>query len=87
MLGRKQVYLLALAKEQHYGRAASACGVSQPALSAGIHQLEIEMGVPIIKRSGTKSVTLCAILGGRHRFAKLVNELVNICRTRNEHLA
>lgn len=54
MLSRKQSYLLALAKERHYGRAAAACGVSQPGLSAGIHQLEIELGVPIVKRSGQR---------------------------------
>src|SRR6476660_1347804 len=54
MLARKHAYLLALAKERHYGRAAAACRVSQPALSAAIHQLEIELGVPIVKRSGLR---------------------------------
>ena len=31
--------LLALAQEQHFGRAAEACGVTQPTLSAGLKQL------------------------------------------------
>ncbi len=33
---RKYVYLLALAREQHFGRAAAACHVSQPTLSNAI---------------------------------------------------
>jgi DNA-binding transcriptional LysR family regulator len=47
---RKLEYLIALAKEGHFARAAAACHVSQPTLSAGIQQLEIEMGVLIVKR-------------------------------------
>ena len=50
MLARKLEYLIALAKEGHFARAAAACHVSQPALSAGIQQLEQELGVPIVKR-------------------------------------
>jgi DNA-binding transcriptional LysR family regulator len=47
---RRLEYLIALAKEEHFARAAAACHVSQPALSAGIQQLELELGVPIVKR-------------------------------------
>ncbi len=50
MLSRKLEYLIALAKECHFARAAAACHVSQPTLSAAIQQLEAELGVPIIKR-------------------------------------
>jgi len=50
VLARKLEYLIALAKEGHFARAAAACHVSQPALSAGIQQLEHELGVPIVKR-------------------------------------
>ena len=50
MLSRKLEYLLALAKEGHFARAAAACHVSQPTLSAAIQQLEAELGVPIVKR-------------------------------------
>jgi DNA-binding transcriptional LysR family regulator len=42
--------LIALAKVGHFARAAAECGVTQPALSAGIHQLESELGVKIVKR-------------------------------------
>jgi len=43
-------YLLALSKERHFARAAAACRVSQPTLSAGIKQLEEDMDVLIVKR-------------------------------------
>jgi DNA-binding transcriptional LysR family regulator len=50
VLSRKLEYLMALAKEGHFARAAAACHVSQPTLSAAIQQLEAELGVPIVKR-------------------------------------
>ncbi|WP_052810099.1 LysR family transcriptional regulator [Streptomonospora alba] len=50
MLIRQFEYLVALARERHFARAAFACHVSQPALSAGIRKLESELGVPIVRR-------------------------------------
>jgi DNA-binding transcriptional LysR family regulator len=47
---RQLQYLMALAREKHFGRAAAACHVSQPSLSAAIRQLEEELGVPIVER-------------------------------------
>ena len=44
-------YLTALARERHFGRAAAACNVSQPTLSAGIRRLEGELGVRIVQRT------------------------------------
>jgi len=46
----KLEFLLALAREQHFGRAAETCGVTQPTLSAGIKQLEQTMGVLLVNR-------------------------------------
>ena len=43
-------FLIALAREQHFGRAAERCFVSQPTLSARIRQLEQELGVLIAER-------------------------------------
>lgn len=51
MLLSQLKYLTALAKERHFARAAQACFVSQPALSAAIRKLESEFRVPIVKRS------------------------------------
>jgi DNA-binding transcriptional LysR family regulator len=43
-------FVLALAREKHFGRAAEACGVTQPTLSAGLKQLEEQMGVLLVNR-------------------------------------
>jgi len=50
MMLRQLEYLVALAREKHFGRAAAACNVSQPTLSAAIRQLEEELGAPIVER-------------------------------------
>jgi DNA-binding transcriptional LysR family regulator len=46
----KLEFLLALAQERHFGRAAEACGVTQPSLSAGIKQLEESLGFLLVNR-------------------------------------
>ncbi len=43
-------FLLALAREKHFGKAAEACGVTQPTLSAGVKQLEDTFGVLLVNR-------------------------------------
>ena len=50
MLFRQLQYLVALAQEEHFGRAARRCNVSQPSLSSAIKQLELTLGVPIVMR-------------------------------------
>jgi DNA-binding transcriptional LysR family regulator len=47
---RQLAYLVALERERHFGRAARACHVSQPTLSAGVRRLEAELGVPLVHR-------------------------------------
>lgn len=51
MFLRQLTYLIALDRYQHFSRAAESCGVSQPALSAAIRQLEAELGITIIRRT------------------------------------
>jgi DNA-binding transcriptional LysR family regulator len=46
----KLEYILALAREEHFGRAAEACGVTQPTLSAGVKHIEEQMGVLLVNR-------------------------------------
>ena len=50
MVLRQLEYLVALAREKHFGRAADACHVSQPTLSAAIRLLEDDLGAPIVER-------------------------------------
>ncbi len=51
-------YIVAVAREKHFGRAADACYVSQPTLSVAIKKLEEELDVKIFERSaGEVSVT------------------------------
>jgi len=50
-------YIVAVARERHFGRAAEACFVSQPTLSVAIKKLEEELGTQIFERR-TSEVTL-----------------------------
>lgn len=42
--------LIALAREEHFSRAASSLGITQPSLSSGIRQLEGQLGVQLVRR-------------------------------------
>jgi len=50
MLLKHLQYLTALARERHFARAAAACKVTQPTLSAGIKQLEEKLGLLVVQR-------------------------------------
>jgi DNA-binding transcriptional LysR family regulator len=47
----KLEYLLALARERNFSKAAETCGVTQPTFSAGIKQLEDMLGVLLVQRT------------------------------------
>lgn len=60
MLIRHLSYFVALAREQHFARAAEACNVTQPTLTAAIKKLEEDLGAPLVVRD--------------HRFIRLTDE-------------
>lgn len=47
----KLEFLIALAREKNFGKAAEQCGVTQPTFSAGIKQLEETLGVMLVQRT------------------------------------
>jgi LysR family transcriptional regulator, hydrogen peroxide-inducible genes activator len=53
-------YIVALARERHFGRAAEACFVSQPTLSVAVKKLEDELGAALFERGKTE-VTLTPV--------------------------
>lgn len=77
-------YLVALMDYRHFGKAADACFVSQPALSMQIKKLEEHLGVQLLERTN-KSVMLTAIgaeLGERARdVIQQVDEMREIARS------
>ena len=51
-------YIVAVARERHFGKAADACYVSQPTLSVAVKKLEEELDVKLFERSANEvSVT------------------------------
>ncbi len=78
MVLRQLEYLAALARERHFGRAAQACHVTQPTLSAAIRLLEDDLGAPIVER-GHRFVGLTPqgrlVLEHAHRILAEANNL------------
>ncbi len=53
-------YIVAVARERSFGRAAAKCFVSQPALSVAIQKLEDELGAPLFER-GKSEITVTPV--------------------------
>ena len=66
-------YIVAVAREKHFGRAAEACFVSQPTLSVAIKKLEEELEVKLFERSASE-ITLTDLGGEIVRQAQSVLE-------------
>lgn len=67
-------YFEALAREQHFGRAADACSVTQPALSMQIQELEASLGIALVERTrnGVRLTPKGAVIASRAQ--RLLND-------------
>ncbi|AHD00097.1 LysR substrate-binding domain-containing protein [Leisingera methylohalidivorans] len=87
---RQMRYFEALAQHRHFGRAADACAVSQPALSVQIKELEEALGVQLVER-GARQVRLTSLgedLAVRVRgVLRSVDELGELARASRDGLA
>ena len=83
-------YLVALADERHFGKAAERCFVSQPTLSAQIRKLEEYLGVPLVERQ-PKRVALTAtgekIVERARRLLQEADAIVELAKTDRDPLA
>ena len=83
-------YLLAVAEHEHFGRAAKACGISQPTLSVQVRKLEDLLGVELFERA-SKTVTptsACERLIGHARAAVAETEaMLAVARDMRDPLA
>jgi LysR family hydrogen peroxide-inducible transcriptional activator len=77
-------YFEALAAHGHFGRAAAACSISQPALSLQIKELETLIGAPLVERSA-RQIRLTALgedfLSRARDIIVQVDELENLARS------
>ena len=90
MITLKQLrYLAALAQHRHFGRAAEACAVTQPALSMQIHELETELGVDLVeRRPGEVALTESGsrLPGAAEQVLAATRDLVDFARHRGRLL-
>ncbi len=83
-------YLLAVAEHQHFGRAAKACGISQPTMSVQIRKLEELLGVMLFERTNkaVAPTAACDRLIGHARAAVAEAEaMLAVARTMGDPLA
>jgi LysR family hydrogen peroxide-inducible transcriptional activator len=83
-------YFEALARHSHFGRAADACAISQPALSMQIKELEEDLGAALFER-GARQIRLTSFgeeFGLRVRnILRSVDELEDLARASGDRLA
>jgi LysR family hydrogen peroxide-inducible transcriptional activator len=83
-------YLVAVADQRHFGRAAARCFVSQPTLSAQLKKLEQSLGVQLIERA-PNAVSLTAvgeeIVARARRIIEASDEVVELARSHQDPLA
>ncbi|MGA0534112.1 LysR family transcriptional regulator [Hansschlegelia sp. KR7-227] len=85
MFLRQFNYLVAVVEEGHFGRAAQKCNVTQPSLSCGIKQLELEIGVPIFLRG--RGQRFCGLTPEGDRVAKWARNVIANCEAMRDEVS
>ena len=83
-------YLVALADERHFGKAAERCYVSQPTLSAQVRKLEEYLGVPLVERQPKRiSITPAGekIVERARRLLQEADAIVELAKSDRDPLA
>ena len=86
---RQLEYVAAIADHGTFSRAASACGVSQPALSTQVRRLETVLGVPLFERRPTGVVATEAgerVIELARRATATVDDVIHTARTLQDPL-
>jgi DNA-binding transcriptional LysR family regulator len=78
-------YLIAVAEEGHFGRAAERCHVTQPSLSTGIKLLELEIGAPIFLRG--RGQRFRGLTPEGERVARWARSVVANCEAMRDEIA
>ena len=83
-------YLVAVADQRHFGKAAARCFVSQPTLSAQLKKLEEDLGVQLVERA-PNNVSLTAageeIVARARRILEASDEVVALAHNQRDPLA
>jgi LysR family hydrogen peroxide-inducible transcriptional activator len=84
-------YIVAVARERHFSRAAESCYVSQPTLSVGVRKLEEALGVQIFERGPKSEVRLTTagerIVAQAQRVLEEVERLKQVARHSQDPLS
>ena len=83
-------YILAVARERHFSRAAEVCHVSQPTLSVAVRKLEDELGVQIFERDPKSAIRVTPsgerILAHAQRVLEEAEQLKRVAQHCNDPL-
>ncbi len=83
-------YVVAIAQEKHFGRAAQKCFVSQPTLSIAIKKLEDNLGVTIFERNKTQVILThlgVTLVNQAQQILDMVTEIEESAKYNNDELA